>query len=86
MSINLQNKTNLLRLQKYEEIVNVKTDQQWQNTKFKWFFGKTRKNKIKAKIYQKYKFPIYQIIEEIIEIEMKTFINDILYGKKIKKS
>lgn len=82
MSINPQNKTNLLRLQRYEEIVNTETDQQWQNIKFKWFFGKIRKNKIKRKIYQKYKFPIYQIIEEIIEMEMKTFINDILCGKK----
>lgn len=82
MSINLQDKTNLLRLQRYKEIVNTETDQQWQNIKFKWFFSKIRKNKIKRKIYQKYKFSIYQIIEEIIEMKMKTFINDILCGKK----
>ena len=68
----MSNSEFMRRLAEYNR--NIKNDFQteWAKKRFKWFFKKHRKKKLRHKIIRRYQSPIFQCLEDIIEDTLQT--------------
>jgi hypothetical protein len=67
-------------LKAYSKNMREEFEQEWRNRKFKWLFKNKRKSKIKSKIYKKYRFEIFDIVDKICGIEIPIRIEETIEG------
>ena len=55
------------KLDSYNQKIQIEFEQEWSKQKFKWFFPKRRKEKLRVKIWRKYSYPIFDLVDDCIE-------------------
>jgi hypothetical protein len=80
MEFSQNSKAEVEKIKAYAETIKEEFNREWENTKFKWFFKKKRKSKIKNNIYKKYKFQIFDSVSNICDIEIPIKIEETIAG------